>query len=207
MKQSALTLISVMLLFAGCITVNVPLGGGETGPSFQWMLLWDPPESVRTPAVSNSIRVKDLEAAGSYQLSGMVVRHEDGTVSESSDNRWVTRPGAMLSEMLSRDMMAEGSFPAVFRTAVTVNDMLTVEGYVREFGATQVDSTTWIAVLDVDVTLLSDRGAVIVMQENYRYERRMPSSGFEELSRQLSVLSSTWSEDVRSDFMTILSTR
>lgn len=204
MKKAILVSISTMLLFAGCITVNVPLGGGETAPSFQWMLLWDPPEARRTPVVSSSLRVKDLEAAGSYQLSGMVIRHADGTLSESSDNRWATRPGAMLSEMLARDIMAEGSFPAVFRTAVTVNDMLTVEGYVREFGATQVDSTTWIAVFDVDVTLLSDRGAVILFQKNYRYERRMPSSGFEELSRQLSVLSSTWSEDVRSDFLDIL---
>ncbi len=204
MKKAILVSVSTMLLFAGCITVNVPLGGGETDPSFQWMLLWDPPEAMRIPVVSSSIRVKDLEAGGSYQLSGMVVRHADGTVSESSDNRWVTRPGAMLSEMLARDIMAEGSFPAVFRTAVTVNDMLTVEGYVREFGATQVDSITWIAVFDVDVTLFSDRGAVMLFQKNYRYERRMPSSGFEELSRQLSVLSSTWSEDVRSDFLNIL---
>jgi hypothetical protein len=100
--------------------------------------------------------------------------------------------------------VAEGSFPAVFRTATTVNDILTLEGYVREFGATQVDSTTWIAVLDVDVTLLGNRGAEILMQKNYRYQRRLPSTGFGELATQLSVLGATWSEEVRDDIRSVL---
>jgi len=204
MKKKLILSLAFLLLFAGCITVNVPLGGGETGPSFQWQLRWVSPVEPGEVIFLNSLRIKDFDAAGSYQLSGMVVRHSDGTLSESSSNRWATRPGAMLSEMLSRDLLIAGSYPAIFRTPTSVNDVLTVEGYVREFGATQVDSTTWIAVLDVDVTLLSSRGSEILMQKNYRYERRMPENGFASLTEQLSVLGSIWSETVISDMAGVL---
>lgn len=203
--KTALT-ASVILAMTGCITVNVPLGNGEAGPSYLWTLRWEAPaESQRPGAFAVPLRVKDLDAAGSYQLSGMVVIGMDGTVRESSDNRWASRPGALLSEMLSRDLLAAGGFPGVFRTAASVNDIVTIEGYVREFGAQQVDSTTWIAVLDVDVTLLGSRGVEILMQKNYRYQRRMPERGFGELSNQLSALSSTWSDAVRNDIYTVLS--
>jgi len=197
---------SVILAVTGCITVNVPLGGGETVPSYQWTLRWEPPsETHRAGSFDYPIRVKDLDAAGSYQLSGMVVRREDGTIRESSDNRWVSRPGAMLSDMLSRDLFLAGGFPGVFRTAASINEIATLEGYVREFGAQRVDSTTWIAVLDVDVTLMGNRGMEILLQKNYRYQRRMPSPGFMELADQLSVLASTWSDAVRSDIYAVLS--
>ncbi len=199
MTRTILYSVSALLFITGCITVNVPLGGGETASASQWTMNWDAPENMRTPVTSSAIRVRDLEASGSYQLSGMVVRHSDGTIMESSDNRWAARPGAMLSEMLARDLMAEGSFPAVFRTAATVNNLLTVEGYVREFGATQVDSATWVAVFDVDVTLLGDRGSTVIMQRNYRYERLMPAPGFSEMVEQMERLSSRWSEEVRED--------
>lgn len=206
MNPKILLTASLILAVTGCITVNVPIGNGETAPSYQWTLRWDPPsETQRAGSFPNAIRIKDLDAAGSYQLSGMVVAREDGTIRESSDNRWVARPGALLSEMLSRDMIAAGGFQGIFRTATAVNNILTVEGYVREFGAQQVDSTTWIAVLDVDVTLLGNRGADILLQKNYRYQRRMPAPGFKELASQLSVLSSTWSDAVRNDIYDILS--
>ena len=107
--------------------------------------------------------------------------------------------------MLSRDIMAAGGFAGVFRTAASVTGMVTLEGYIREFGAQQVDSTTWIAVLDVDVTLLGDRGMEILFQKNYRYQRRMPAPGFRELSEQMSALSSAWSEAVREDLYGVLS--
>lgn len=206
MKMRTALAAAAFLLMTGCITVNVPLGTGESVPTNQWMLRWDPPEAGRrTGEFPVALRVKDLDAAGSYQLSGMVITGDDGTVRESSDNRWAARPGAMLSEMLSRDIMAAGGFAGVFRTAASITGMVTLEGYIREFGAQQVDSTTWIAVLDVDVTLLGDRGMDILFQKNYRYQRRMPAPGFRELSEQMSALSSAWSEAVREDLYGVLS--
>jgi uncharacterized lipoprotein YmbA len=204
MKKKLITASAILLVFTGCITVNVPLGGGETGPSYLWQLQWVSPVQHGDVTILNSLRIKDFDAAGNYQLSGMVVRHSDGTVSESSNNRWASRPGAMLSEMLSRDLLIAGSYPAIFRTATSVNNLLTVEGYVREFGATQIDSTTWVAIMDVDVTLLSSGGSAILMQKNYRYERRMPATGFKTLTEQLSVLGSIWSEAVITDMESVL---
>ncbi len=204
MKYRVTLLLSLLLVFTGCITVNVPLGGGETAPSYQWELRWDASRESGDLIFSNPMRIKDLDAAGSYQLSGMVVKQDDGTVTESSTNRWAARPGAMLSEMLSRDMLISGNYPAVFRTAASVSNLVTVEGYVREFGATRVDSLTWIAVLDVDVTLLGDRGAVVLLQENYRYERRMSEPGFKPLADTMSVLGALWSEAVMSDISAVL---
>ena len=203
----AIVSLSIIMIFTGCITVNVPLGGGETTPSFQWQIEWEPPSEIGSQLFINPLRVKDLDASGSYQITGIVVKHSDGTIAESSNNRWVGRPGAMLSENLSRDLLIGGNFPAIFRTAASVDDIVTVEGYVREFGATQIDSLTWIAVLDVDVTLLGTRGSSILMQKNYRYERNLPEPGFQILAEQMSELGALWADSVISDFERILPQR
>ncbi|MCK5786535.1 MAG: membrane integrity-associated transporter subunit PqiC [Candidatus Sabulitectum sp.] len=203
-KRIVFSLITVVLIFAGCITVNVPLGGGDSEPSFQWQLRWDSPIQHGNRIFINALRIKDFDASGSYQLSGMVVTHVDGTIAESSSNRWVSRPGAVLSEMLSRDIQITGHYPAIFRTAASVADLLTVEGYVREFGASQVDSTTWTAVLDVDVTLMSNRGSEVLFQKNYRFEKLMPEPGFRALAEQMSLLGYLWSEEVMVDLAEVL---
>lgn len=206
MKKLVTVSIAALLIFTftGCITVNVPLGGGDSSPSFQWFLRWDSPIEHGNLIFSNALRIKDFDASGGYQLSGMVVRYNDGSISESSSDRWVMRPGAMLSEMFSRDLQATGNYPAIFRTAVSVDNVLTVEGYLREFGATQVDSTTWIAVLDIDVTLLGSRGSEILFQQNYRYEKSMPDTGFKVLAEEMSVIGALWSEAVMTDIAGVL---
>lgn len=204
MKKTVVLFLTALLIFTGCITVNVPLGGGDLAPSFQWQLRWDAPIETGNQIFTNALRIKDFDASGSYQLSGMVVRHDDGSISESSSNRWVTRPGTMLGEMLSRDFQATGNYPSVFRIATSVDNLLTVEGYIREFGATQVDSITWIAVLDVDVTLMGNRGSEVLLQRNYRYERSMPETGFKTLSEQMSVIGALWSEAVMTDIASVL---
>lgn len=204
MKKLVVLFLTALLIFTGCITVNVPLGGGDLAPSFQWQLRWDAPIETGNQIFTNALRIKDFDASGSYQLSGMVVRYDDGSVSESSSNRWVTRPGAMLGEMLSRDFQATGNYPSIFRIATSVDNLLTVEGYIREFGATQVDSITWIAVLDVDVTLMGNRGSEVLLQRNYRYERSMLETGFKTLSEQMSVIGALWSEAVMTDIASVL---
>lgn len=204
MKKRIALFLAGLLMFAGCITVNVPLGGGDSAPAFQWQLKWNAPVQPGNLIYINALRIRDFDASGSYQLSGMVVTNDDGTISESSNNRWVTRPGAMLGEMLSRDLQVSGHYPAIFRTAASVSNILTVEGYVREFGAAQVDSTTWIAVLDVDVTLMGDRGCEVIFQKNYRFEKRMPESGFKTLAEQMSLIGALWSEAVMTDIAEVL---
>jgi len=199
MKIVKALFLAAIMVSSSCITVNVPLGGGDSEPSFKWQLQWDAPEENRVVVFSSAIRVKDLDASGSYQLSGMVVKRVDGSVTESSSNRWAARPGSMLSELLSRDLLLSGKYPAVFRTTASLDNLITLEGYVREFGATQVDSLTWIAVLDVDVTLLGSRGSEVILQNNYRYERRMAEPGFKSLADQMSMLGAAWSEEVMSD--------
>jgi len=201
MKIAKTLFLTALMVSSSCITVNVPLGGGDSEPSFKWQLQWDAPQENGDVVFSSAIRVKDLDASGSYQLSGMVVRRMDGTITESSSNRWAARPGSMLGELLSRDLLLSGKYPAVFRTAASLDNMVTLEGYVREFGATQVDSLTWIAVLDVDVTLFGSRGSVVMLQNNYRYERRMAEPGFKSLADQMSELGAIWSEEVISDLV------
>ena len=204
MKKLALMILVTLLVFTGCITVNVPLGGGDSVPSFQWQLRWNPPIEPGNLVFSSILRIKDFDASGSYQLSGMVVTYHDGSIAESSDNRWVTRPGAMLSEMLSRDIQVTGNYPAVFRTATSADNLLTVEGYVREFGATQVDSTTWIAILDVDVSLMGNRGNDVLFQKNYRFEQHMAETGFKALADQMSLFGALWSQEVMTDIASVL---
>lgn len=205
MKRNTIILfLASVLFFSGCITVSVPLGGGDAVPTVLWQLKWEAPEYSGNETCTNVLRIKDFDASGSYQLSGIVIRQNDGSVDESSSNRWATRPGAMLGEMLSRDIQSTGKYPAVFRTATSVSNVITVEGYVREFGALREDSTTWMAILDVDVSLMASRGTEVLFQKNYRYEKKMPESGFKALAEQMSLMGYLWSKAVMADISGIL---
>jgi len=67
-----------------------------------------------------------------------------------------------------------------------------------------VDSSTWMVVFDVDVTLLGDRSTEVIFQNNYRFEHRMDVVGYSMLAEELSSLTEIWSEQVRGDLASAL---
>ncbi len=203
MKHMGALVILACLLGTSCITVNVPLSGGDGEPADRWFLAWPRPEPSG-PLMGGSLRVKEFGASSDYSLSGMALRCENGTLAEAPGHRWASRLPLMLSEMLSRDLAASGVFSSVFVHATGVQDQLVVEGFVREFGATRNGDGVWTAVLDIDVSLLGDRGTTVLLHRNYRLERAMEAEGVPEMVRQLNVLGEIWSETARGDIISAL---
>ncbi len=190
----------VLLIAAGCINVNVRLGDETAGTVTRWDLDYPRPESTALK-FNCVIRVRDFSSAGIFEMSNMVLKLANGTVVESSLNRWSSRPSTLVAVLLTRDLIAEDTYDAVFTTTTTVPDRLIIDGYVREFGAVEVDSMVWMAVLDIDVILLGDRCNEVIFQKNYRYERQMPQTGYETLAHELAMLTEIWSEQVRGDLV------
>jgi ABC-type uncharacterized transport system auxiliary subunit len=204
MTRFILVLPLVAVLAAtGCINVNVRLGDDTGGPVTLWNLDYARPDA--TPLKFNRvIRVRDFSSAGVYEMNNMILRLADGTMVESTLDRWSSRPSTQVAVLLTRDLVAEDTYDAVFTTTTTVPDRLILDGYVREFGAAEVDSVTWMAVLDIDVSLLGDRCDEVIFQRNYRYESRMPGTGYDVLAHELSMLTEIWSEEVRGDLVSCM---
>lgn len=203
MKHTGALVLLACLLGASCITVNVPLNGNDGEPAERWFLAWPQPEPSG-PFLGGSVRVKEFGASSDYSLSGMNLRYENGTLAEAPVDRWASRLPLMLSEMLSRDLGASGVFSSVFVHATGVQDQLVVEGFVREFGAARNPEGVWTAVLDIDVSLLGDRGTMVLLHRNYRLERIMETEGIPEMVRQLDILGEIWSETARGDIISAL---
>jgi ABC-type uncharacterized transport system auxiliary subunit len=196
-------ILCMLLTAAGCINVNVRLGDELTGDVTFWELDYPRPQSTALK-FERVIRVRDFSSSGVYELPSMVLRLANGSVVESALNRWSSRPTALLPVLLARDLVAEETYTAVFLQTSTVTDRLVIDGYVREFGAVEVDSSTWMVVFDVDVTLLGDRSTEVIFQNNYRFEHRMDVVGYSMLAEELSVLTEIWSEQVRGDLASAL---
>lgn len=195
--------VCLLLCAVSCITVNVPIGGNDGEPVTRWYLSWNRPESSG-PFLGGALRVKEFGAASDYSLSAMTLKYAEGTLSEASEDRWATRIPLMLSEMLASDLAASGIFGSVFSYAASPQDMLLVEGFVREFGATRNTEGVWTAILDIDVILLGDRGNTLLFHKNYRLERVMNIVGIPEMVNQLNVLGEIWSETARGDIVGVL---
>lgn len=203
MKRSAAIPLSLCLLAGSCITVKVPIGGSDGEPATRWSLTWPRAEETG-PRLSGSVRVKEFGAASDYSLSAMTLRYEDGTVAEASGDRWATRLPLMLAETFARDLASSGVFSSVFTYATGIQDQFLVEGFVREFGASKNAEGLWTAVLDIDVTLLGDRGTSIIFHRNYRLTRGMNATGVREMVIQLNMLGEIWSETARGDIVSAL---
>lgn len=202
-RMCAVFTVCLLLCAVSCITVNVPIGGNDGTPATRWYLSWSRPDSTG-PFLGGAIRVKEFGAASDYSLTSMTLKYSEGTLSEATEDRWATRIPLMLSEMFAADLSASGVFGSVFSYAASPQDMLLVEGFVREFGATRNAEGVWTAILDVDVILLGDRGNTLLLHRNYRLERAMGVVGIPEMVNQLNVLGEIWSETARGDIVSVL---
>ncbi len=200
MKRFGLLAAVMVSLSSSCITVNVPIGGNDGEPVTRWFLGWARPDPSG-PFLGGSIRIREFGASPDYALSAMTLRYSDGTLTEASTDRWAARLPLMLSEILARDIGASGVFASVFTYATALQDQLVVEGFVREFGAVRDPEGRWTAVLDIDVTLLDNRGTTVLLHRGYRLERTMGEAGIAGMVAQLNILGEIWSESARGDIV------
>lgn len=187
-----------IILFSGCITVNVPIGGEPGTAASVWTV--EPKRPARSPVSTDHIvQIKDFAAAQPAQGIQIVVHSEDGTVNRAAGDVWSSRPTEFLPDILSRDMVAMGAWGAVLRKSTMLSEDIIVEGFVREFGGRVTGEGLWEAVLDVDVTALSGNGYRLLFQENYRFHWELEEPTYRALTEAMNILVGFWSEEVISD--------
>jgi ABC-type uncharacterized transport system auxiliary subunit len=195
-----LTLLIIIFVTSGCITVNVPIGGDPESTATVWTV-----EPDRQQPINNGteyvVQIKDFSSAQTVGGVQMVVISEDGTVNKAATDIWSSRPIELLPDILMRDMVDTQGWGAVLRKSTMLPEDLIVEGYVREFGGRVTDGR-WEAVLDVDVTLLDGNTYDLLFQENYRFHWELESPAYSELARAMNVLVGIWSEEVIGDIWT-----
>jgi ABC-type uncharacterized transport system auxiliary subunit len=189
--------MTAIVLFSGCITVNVPIGGDTQSTATVWNV---EPDRV-DPWIGHLdkvIQIKDFTCAQAASGVQMIVRDQDGTMNKSSTDVWSSRPIEMLPDILCRDMVDGGAYGAVLRSSTMLPEDMIVEGYIREFGGRSTGST-WEAVLDVDVTVLDGHTYDLIFQENYRFNWQLDSPSYAQMASAMNTLVGFWSEEVMND--------
>jgi len=148
---AVITSISILSMFTGCITVNVPIGTSSTSQVEIWKIDYLQPGSWGY-TTEKMIRIDDFRSVNFLNSTEIVIQLFDGTLNIAETDIWDTFPGKALPDFLTRDMLADGYYAGVFRSATVLIEDITVNGFIRQFGG-KVTSDGWEAVLDIDVTV------------------------------------------------------
>lgn len=187
----------VLIVSVGCVTVNVPIGTSTTSQAVIWDIDYEQPDSWGY-STDKVIRIDNFTSINFLNGTGIVIQLLDGTLNVAETDVWDTFPGKALSEFLSRDMMADGYYSGVFRTATVLSEDIRVDGFIRQFGG-KVNENSWEAVLDVDVTVIDVVSNSIILQKNYSTQYSLESPSYADLSEGMGILIQIFSEELRGD--------
>lgn len=185
--------LAVAAILPACSCITIRLAGGS---SEQTVYQLDCPAPEHAPALDWAIRVRDFSCSSEYDRTGMVLVDSSGIVTRASTHRWASSPSVALSDLITRDLLSEGSYLVVLRRSVMAGDGAILEGSVREFGARQ-SGDSWHAVIDTDLILFDAGTGEVLAQRRIELEIPMRANGFDELSRSMSELATAWSAEAR----------
>lgn len=186
-------LLAAAALLPLCSCITIRLAGGSSDHTVYRL---ECPVPAQAAPAGCDIRVRDFSCASEYDRTGMVLVDSGGVVTRTSENRWASSPSVALSDLITRDLVAEGSFTAVLRRSVMDGGGVILEGGVREFGARQAGGI-WLAVIDTDLTLFDAGSGDVIEQRRIVLSSPMSSTGFPELAGAMSALAAQWSAEAR----------
>lgn len=198
MKRLALSL--VVLFLAGCsslLTTEAP------APVY-----YEPQYDVSPVSCAASfrgvLRVWEFSAASPFGRPEMVVVKPDGEVLFSGTYQWVSSPGVLVAEQLTRDLSAGGLFPLVVTGDSPLSASLSLTGRVDRF-AWEKDGEASRAVLKVETSLV-ESGAGRRILFHHIYEMKSPPfSGSDSavFARAMGGLMGRFSERFRKDLCAV----
>ncbi len=154
MKISGFILFLVSLSVTGCSSLIFP----SSSPPVYYQL---DHKTTTTPCpvkFGESVRIWRFGAAGPYDHRDMVVIRDGREISVSRAFQWIAAPGAMISDILYRDLSTGGLFPQV----VTANDPaqvpLDMTGRIEVF-AWEREGDVSRAVLEMEVSMTENGSA------------------------------------------------
>jgi len=159
MSWGVLLLISLAM---GCSSMILP----EAEPPTFYQLQYSTEPMACDQTFNGSLLIWGFGTAAPYNRTQIVVTAANGTVRFSRKHQWVALPGALIAQMLKRDLSRGNLFPMVVTDQLNVETAYELNGRLLTFGAEKTASG-WTAELTAEVSLSSKGQERLLFQELY----------------------------------------
>lgn len=154
-----------------------------------------------------SIRIWPFSASSPYDREEMIILEPSRKVRFSPHFRWVTLPGGMIADKLTRDLAEDGPFARVLAPASPTGSEAQLSGHVHQFAWEDLGEGSQQARLDVQVSVWREEpGRAVVLNRRYRLEsRRLEAGSPERFAEVMSQLVAELSIRLRDDLCAMTS--
>ncbi len=181
-----------VLLLAGCLPSSRPMAIRE------YSLEYAPPAMSGQP-LPVSLRVAPLSVRSVYDRQLMVYRDDAYSTGTYFDARWSANPGAMLADLLARDLAASGLYRAVLHGPASIPGDYQLGGDVEAIDErTTADGCA--AQLEVRVLLARARGTAreaVVLQQAFSATQACACGNPRAMAAAMSSAAATLSAEVQ----------
>ncbi len=197
MSMQNFALASLLLVaITGC------LGGLTTGkPPVYFGLSYESTAPPCTVSRQGSLRIWPFSASAPYDRDEMIILEPSRKVRFSPHFRWITSPGAMIADKLTRDLAGSGPFAQVVAAANASPFGVQMSGHVHEFAWEDLGNENQQARLDLQISIWSEEPERRVLYQNrYRLSSdRFRSGSAEQFAEVMSRLVAELSRRLQDD--------
>lgn len=154
------------------------------------------------PGRHATLRVWPFSASAPYDRDEMIILEPSHKVRFSPHFRWITIPGVMIADKLTRDLAGDGLFAQVVAAGGTLSPDAQLSGHVHQFAWEDRGEGGQQALLDVQISVWTEKPEHdVLLQKHYRLASDRFSSGSSEqfadaMSRLVAQLSAQLQEDL-----------
>ena len=201
LKKTAF-LVVVTLIFGGCLSLKQPAKKVDF-----YTLEYDPPPAAGFELFPFALRLERFSTAPIYNTNRIVYQDRSFKRDVYVYHQWSTKPGAVVTQLLTRDMRQSGLFKAVLSYDTVLPFTYLLEGSVDEFYEKDTEGE-WIAVLTVSITLVSEKepdiNKRILVQKTYHAEKACEQKNPGALAKAMSLALREVSERLMKDVYSCL---
>jgi ABC-type uncharacterized transport system auxiliary subunit len=150
MRPLALLWLATLAGAAGCFSLKT------RPPEVHEYRLDYPPPHISAQALPVIIRVAQFDAAAGYDRAAIIYREGEYATGAHFYERWMTAPGSMIADLLTRDLRASGLYRAVQQGVSTLPSDYILSGQVGEIEQ-RITKSGCIAHLRLSVLLARPR--------------------------------------------------
>ncbi|MCU0586603.1 MAG: PqiC family protein [Syntrophobacteraceae bacterium] len=154
-----------------------------------------------------SVRVWPFSASAPYDREEMIILEPSRRVRFSPHFRWITSPGSLIADALTRDLSADGPFERVLTASSPGASNAQMSGHVYRFAWVDQGEGRQQAQLEVQISLWQEEPRqAVLLNRRYRLESRPLATGSPEmLAAIMSELTAEFSARLREDLCAMAS--
>jgi hypothetical protein len=199
MPMGNIGLVGLLMIFCtGCVGVL-----SSSTPPVYFELSYENAATVCAGPRQGTLRIWPFSASAPYDREEMIILEPSRRVRFSPHFRWITSPGGMIADKLTRDLSGTGPFAPVTPAAGNPSTSgAQLSGHVHQFAWEDLGNGNQQALLDVQISLWREAPEHDVpLQKRYRLESERIASGSPEqfaevMSRLVADLSARLQEDL-----------